>query len=157
MGSTEVKKEITNLSFVGSQLKNISILYLTFTRIYKNHLNVMELINVYNLNDYIHSLISFNQKIIFQSTENIWLSQYVNKIIRLHSHKSTKLCQDQILLNILGFILTRAVGVSIGRPSGGRLATTLVATINIVFSPFPPSSTFLIEGVFVSKKLFGKS
>ena len=103
----------------------------------------MELMNVYILNDYIHSLISFNQKIIFQSTENIWLSQYVNKIIRLHSHKSTKLCQDQILLNILGFILTRAVGVSIGRPSGGRLATTLVAPINVIFFNFFSQFFFL--------------
>ena len=47
--------------------------------------------------------------------------------------------------------LARAVGVAVGRRSGGRLATTLVATKNVFFfpffSPFSPLRPFLIEGV----------
>ena len=66
-----------------------------------------------------------------------------------------------------------AIRVSIGRsgqrcsrsPLGGRLATTLVATIStIIFSFsfsffffFSPSSMFLIEGVLGSKNLFSES
>ena len=51
-------------------------------------------------------------------------------------------------------------------PLGGRLATTLVATISNViffffffsfFFSFSPSSIFLIEGVLGSRNLFSKS
>ena len=52
-------------------------------------------------------------------------------------------------------ILARACGVPVGRCSGGRLAMTLVATKNDIFSP--PSSTFLIEGALGSKNLFSES
>ena len=45
----------------------------------------------------------------------------------------------------------QAVGVPVGRHLGGWLAMMLVATINVLifflFSPFPPSSTFQIDGV----------
>ena len=53
--------------------------------------------------------------------------------------------------------------VPVGQRSGGRLAMTLVATINVItfsffFSfLFSPSSTFLIEGVLRSKNLFSES
>ena len=72
------------------------------------------------------------------------------------------------LLNIY-ILLARACGVPVGRRSGGRLATTLVATINVVIFSFSflfsffsflfssPSSTFLIEGVLGSKNLFSES
>ena len=55
------------------------------------------------------------------------------------------------------------IGVPAGQHSGCRLATMLVATISIViffsvFPPvFPPSSTFLIEGVLGSKNQFRES
>ena len=60
--------------------------------------------------------------------------------------------------------LARAIGVPIGRRFGGRLATTLVAPINVIifhflllFSIFsPPPRPFLIEGVLVSTTLFSK-
>ena len=44
-------------------------------------------------------------------------------------------------------------------PLGGQLATTLVATISVIFFPlfFSPSSLFLIEGELESKNLFSKS
>ena len=65
-------------------------------------------------------------------------------------------------------LLARACGVPVGRRSGGRLAMTLVATINLIiffflffflfFSFFSsPSSTFLIEEVLGSKNLFSES
>ena len=56
-------------------------------------------------------------------------------------------------------ILARAVGVPVGRRSGGRLATTLVATKNVIIFFFfsPPSLPFLIEGVLGSKNLFSES
>ena len=52
-------------------------------------------------------------------------------------------------------LLARACGVPVGRRSGGRLAMTLVAIINVIifFFLFSPSSTFLIEGVLGSKNL----
>ena len=61
--------------------------------------------------------------------------------------------------------LAQAVGVPVGRRLGGRLVTTLVATINPIiffyffpfFFLFSPSSTFLIEGVLGSKNLFRES
>ena len=60
--------------------------------------------------------------------------------------------------------LARACGVPVDLCSCGRLAITLVATINdILFSfsflsfLFSPSSTFLREGVLGSKNLFSKS
>ena len=55
--------------------------------------------------------------------------------------------------------MARACGVPVGRRSGSRLATTLVATINVIifFLFFPPSSNFLIEGVLRSKNLFRES
>ena len=60
--------------------------------------------------------------------------------------------------------LARACGVPVGRRSGGRLAMTLVATINVIIFFFlfflffsSPSSTFLIEGVLGSKNLFSES
>ena len=59
--------------------------------------------------------------------------------------------------------LARACGVPVGRCSGGRLAMTLVATINVIIFSFlfsfffSPSSTFLIEGVLGSKILFRES
>ena len=57
----------------------------------------------------------------------------------------------------------RAVGVPVGRRSGGRLATTLVATKNVfIFFLFPvffssPLSPFHIEGVLGSINLFRES
>ena len=61
-------------------------------------------------------------------------------------------------------LLARAVGVAVGRCSGGRLATTLVATISTIifffttiFHHSPPSRPFLIEGVLGSKNLFSES
>ena len=58
-------------------------------------------------------------------------------------------------------------GVPVGRRSGGRLATMLVATKNNIlffffflfslFVLFFPFSTFLIEGVLGSKNLFRES
>ena len=57
--------------------------------------------------------------------------------------------------------LARACGVPVSRRSGGRLAMTLVATINVIlffsFFFFFLSSTFLIEGVLGSKNLFRES
>ena len=59
--------------------------------------------------------------------------------------------------------LARACGVPVGRRSGGRLAMTLVATINILIFHFippffrSPSLPFLIERVLGSKNLFSKS
>ena len=58
--------------------------------------------------------------------------------------------------------LARVVGVSVGRHSGGQLATMLVATKNVIIflSPpvfFSPSSPFLIEGVLGSKNVFSES
>ena len=65
--------------------------------------------------------------------------------------------------------LARACDVPVGRRSGGQLAMTLVAIINVIifFSFFSflffsfffssPSSTFLIEGVLESKNLFSES
>ena len=55
-------------------------------------------------------------------------------------------------------LLARACGVPVGRRSGGRLATTLVATKNIIifFSPFSLSRPFLIEGVLGSQNLFSE-
>ena len=53
--------------------------------------------------------------------------------------------------------------ITVGRRSGGRPATTLVATKNEIllfsffFSFFSPWSTFLIEGVLGSKNLFRES
>ena len=78
-----------------------------------------------------------------------------------HKFNSLKLYQIHIKL-------ARAVGVAVGRRSGGRLETTLVATkkvfnfLNFFFFPFfsrfsPPSSPFLIEGVLGSKNLFSES
>ena len=52
-------------------------------------------------------------------------------------------------------ILTWAVGVPGGRRSGGPLATTLVATTNIIFF-LSPSQPFLIEGVLGSKNIFSE-
>ena len=58
-------------------------------------------------------------------------------------------------------VLARACGFPVGRCSGGRLATTLVATINVIIFSFlffsSPSSTFLIEGVLGSKNLLSES
>ena len=52
--------------------------------------------------------------------------------------------------------LAQGVCVPVGQRSGGQLAMMLVATINSIifflFSPFPPSSTFQIDGVLRSKK-----
>ena len=63
---------------------------------------------------------------------------------------------------IVVVVLARAVGVPVSRRSGGRLATTLVATINVIislifFPIFSPSRPFLIEGVLGSKNLFSES
>ena len=38
----------------------------------------------------------------------------------------------------VSLVLSRAVGAPVGRRSGGRLATTLVATINVIIHFFPP-------------------
>ena len=77
---------------------------------------------------------------------------------------SYRVTQNKVyhLLAILYLILAGACGVPVGRRSSGRLAATLVATINVIifFSFlffFSPSSTFLIEGVLGSKNLFSKS
>ena len=54
--------------------------------------------------------------------------------------------------------LARAVGVPVSRHSGCRLATTLVARINvIIFFLRCDHSHFLIEGVLGSKNLFSES
>ena len=60
--------------------------------------------------------------------------------------------------------MARAVGVAVGCRSGGRQATTLVATISAFFFFFPffpryfsPSRPFLIKGVLRSQNLFYKS
>ena len=59
---------------------------------------------------------------------------------------------------ILLWKLARGVVVPVGRRSGGRLTTTLVATKNVFIFPFfSPSSPFLIEGVLGSKNLFSES
>ena len=41
--------------------------------------------------------------------------------------------------------LAKAEGVAVGRCLDGRLKTKLVATIYVIFSPFPPLFTFLTE------------
>ena len=69
------------------------------------------------------------------------------------------------LYNLEVEILAQVVGVPVDRRSGGWMATTIVATINIIifflFSLFPrffpPSFTFLIEGVLGSKNLVCES
>ena len=80
-------------------------------------------------------------------------------IVQTSGHQSLDPPLDaQILFRIK--ILAQAVGVPVDRRSGGRLATTLVATIFIIiFFPrfFSPSSPFLIEGVLGSKNLFSES
>ena len=76
----------------------------------------------------------------------------------------------QCLLLVLKILVGVVIGTSGRRCSrsalGGRLATTLVATIFIIiffyfifFSPFffSPSSPFLAEGVLGSKNLFSES
>ena len=69
------------------------------------------------------------------------------------------LCETESI-RIFVEILARACGVPVGRRSGG-LGTTLVVTKNdIIFSFFFflfPLSTFLIEGVLVSKNLLRES
>ena len=58
-------------------------------------------------------------------------------------------------------LLARAIGIPVSRRSGSQLATTLVASINVIISFFPffssPSRPFLIEWVLWSKKLFSES
>ena len=51
--------------------------------------------------------------------------------------------------------LARAVGIPVGQRPGGGLATTLVATINNILF-FPPSSTFLKDGVLGLKTYLAK-
>ena len=70
---------------------------------------------------------------------------------------NTALCYLGYVYFILVLVLARAFGVPVGRRSGGRLAMTLVATINVIifflfsflffflFSFSSPSSTFLIQ------------
>ena len=53
------------------------------------------------------------------------------------------------------FLLTRAVGVPVSRRLGWRLAITLVAMINNILF-FPPSFTFLIDGVLGLKTYLAK-
>ena len=57
------------------------------------------------------------------------------------------------------WVLSWAVGVPLGRRSGGWLSTTLVATMNDIISLFlfSLSSAFLKEGVLGSKNLFSES
>ena len=50
-----------------------------------------------------------------------------------------------------------ACGIPVCPRLGGWLATTLVATLNTIFFPFFPLSTFLIEGALGSKNLFRES
>ena len=85
------------------------------------------------------------------------------KTLHVKDGKVGDLCNTWTLPIIL--LLARAVGVAVGRRSGGRLATTLVATKNVfifflffffTFS-FSPSRPFLIEGVLGSKNLFSES
>ena len=58
-------------------------------------------------------------------------------------------------------ILARAVAVPVGRRLGGRLATTLVATKNVIIFRMiriiSPSRPFLIEGEPESKNIFNES
>ena len=60
-------------------------------------------------------------------------------------------CILRLLTNMRSEELARAVGVAVGRRSGGRLATTLVATKNIFIFEV------LIEGMMESKNLFSES
>ena len=67
-----------------------------------------------------------------------------------------RVCPGVLVHSVL--FLARAVGVPVSRRTGGQLATTLVATINVIifFHFFCPSRPFLIEGVFGSKNLLAK-
>ena len=52
----------------------------------------------------------------------------------------------------VSLVLSRAVGAPVGRRSGGRLATTLVATINVIIHFF--SSIFSILGPLAAIMVF---
>ena len=91
---------------------------------------------------------------------------FVDFLRKIYEQAGAELCQAQ---HSLHFFLARAVGVAVGRHSGGRLATSLVATIFIIISPFflffflvailyfSGDSMFLIEGVLGSNNLYNES
>ena len=64
-----------------------------------------------------------------------------------------------LIFTFITFILAQACGVPVGRRLGGRLAMTLVVTINVIIFHyfFSSSGPFLIEEVIRSKNLFSES